>query len=453
MESSTVARRAQKSKAEINTGKLRIGDDWNAINIIALSQSDPLKALAEFVENSIDAGASNITITRGKENGEPHITVIDNGDGIPRTPEGVPDFKYVATHICDSVKRRLKDTGRQGIQGEFGIGLLSFWTLGEELTMSCSSEDGQTYQMTMRKGDTDYSVVKRRVMFPHEGTVLKVKPLLPGLRQLSGEKIQWYLASELRDRIRKNNVQITVNDRTARKTFVVEPREFDGQLIHSIPAIKTSEGEIYLELYLAEASSERKVGLYRNGTRVLENIANFEGLKESVWARGYFEGIVDVPFINITPGTRLGVIHDKYFAKTWYALRPIEDHLESLIDELVKAEAERASKLILKSIQKAFREALLALPPEEYDWFDITGTGGSKNKQAATSSQAALQQQASTGELVAGAGIAADQTAQQKAFFDYAGPLHSVLISPGFECRWRWSKPDIPRSLPGQKSP
>jgi hypothetical protein len=35
-----------------DSGKLRIGDDWNAIRIIALSQSNPLKAIAEFVENS-----------------------------------------------------------------------------------------------------------------------------------------------------------------------------------------------------------------------------------------------------------------------------------------------------------------------------------------------------------------------------------------------------------------
>ena len=42
-------------------GKLKIGDDWNAIRIIALSQSNPLKAIAEFVENSIDANAKTIT--------------------------------------------------------------------------------------------------------------------------------------------------------------------------------------------------------------------------------------------------------------------------------------------------------------------------------------------------------------------------------------------------------
>ena len=49
------------------TGKLRIGDDWNAITIIALSQSNPLKAVAEFVENSIDAKARHITVIRARE--------------------------------------------------------------------------------------------------------------------------------------------------------------------------------------------------------------------------------------------------------------------------------------------------------------------------------------------------------------------------------------------------
>ena len=85
-------------------GKLRIGNDWNAITIIALSQSNPLKAIAELVENSIDARATNITVVRGRSEGRPFLEVRDNGQGIPRDEEGRPDFRYVATHICDSVK-------------------------------------------------------------------------------------------------------------------------------------------------------------------------------------------------------------------------------------------------------------------------------------------------------------------------------------------------------------
>src|SRR5215470_7693848 len=127
-------------------GRLKIGDDWNAITIIALSQTSPLKAIAELVENSIDAKASTVTITRGRGNRRHFLSIRDDGEGVPRDNTGRPDFRYVATHICDSVKRRLKAGGTSGLQGEFGIGLLSFWTVGEELTMTCTGADQHVYQ-------------------------------------------------------------------------------------------------------------------------------------------------------------------------------------------------------------------------------------------------------------------------------------------------------------------
>ena len=132
--------RSQKSRTagKGTGGRLRIGDNWNVITIIALSQNNPLKAIAEFVENSIDARAGLVTVIRGKERGETYLKIVDDGEGIPLDANGVPDFTYVATHIGDSLKRTLKEKGAQGIQGEFGIGLLSFWTVGESLTLSSS---------------------------------------------------------------------------------------------------------------------------------------------------------------------------------------------------------------------------------------------------------------------------------------------------------------------------
>src|SRR3984893_7648888 len=169
-----MAKRSTAKPEESESGKLRIGDDWNAIRIIALSQSNPLKAIAEFVENSIDAHAKTITITRGKEHGAHYLTVKDDGDGVPRDADGLPDFKYVATHICDSIKRRLKAEGNgTGLQGEFGIGLLSFWTVGDTLTMTSSGADQRVYQMVMNKGNPRYIVKPRRVLFAERGTELK----------------------------------------------------------------------------------------------------------------------------------------------------------------------------------------------------------------------------------------------------------------------------------------
>src|SRR5256886_4480365 len=150
------------------------------------SQGNPLKAIAEFVENSIDAHAKAVTITRGREHGEHYLAVKDDGDGVPRDAEGLPDFKYVATHICDSIKRHLKAEGNGvGLQGEFGIGLLSFWTVGETLTMSSTGADNRAYQMVMSKGEPCYTVGPRRALFSQRGTELKGRPLLEGIRSLS----------------------------------------------------------------------------------------------------------------------------------------------------------------------------------------------------------------------------------------------------------------------------
>lgn len=406
-------------------GKLRIGNDWNAITIIALSQDNPLKAVAEFVENSIDAGARNVVITRGKERGQPYLRVVDDGEGILRDAEGAPDFKYVATHICDSIKKHLRSRGVEGIQGEFGIGLLSFWTVGEELTLTAAGEDGQTYQMRMKKGSPEYSVCTARRLFPARGTELTLKPLLPGLRQLSGDKIQWYLASELRDRIRQSGVYIKIVDRTARKEFKVQPRKFTGRLLQNLPAVKTSYGDLYIELYLADPEPERSVALYRAGTRVLKAITQLEALQHPPWTSDYLEGILDAPFLTLTPGSRTGIIQDEAFASFCTALEPLERELLSRIEEQQRAEHERASRQILKAIQKAFREALLALPPEEYDWFQVHAARKVAGDGEGLSSGVAVP------EGSAESAIEEEGEKQgQRRFFEYPGPLFSVRISP-----------------------
>ncbi len=407
------------------TGKLRIGDDWNAITIIALSQENPLKAVAEFVENSIDAGARRVTITRGRERGEHYLMVTDDGAGVPKDAEGAPDFRYVATHICNSIKRRLRENGAQGIQGEFGIGLLSFWTVGEELGMTSGGADGRTYEMQMRKGDPSYSVTIRHALLQDTGTRLKVRPLLPGVRQLSGEKIQWYLASELRERIRSSGVNIRVIDRQARKEFVVVPRQFTGELLHHLPVPATPHGEAYLELYLNSPDAANAVGLYRSGTRILGTVTELEAFRRPPWTSGYLQGIVDAPFLNLTPATRTGVIHDAALEALVAALTPVEERVIALIEEQKRAEEERTSRDTLRAIQRAFREAMISLPTEEYDWFDVVA----RKQGAAGTEGVALDAPEAEGVALPG-DSEEGATPRQRQFFEYAGPLHSVRIAP-----------------------
>jgi hypothetical protein len=420
----------RSSASQAEHGKLRIGDDWNAIRIIALSQSNPLKAIAEFVENSIDACAKHISITRGRDHGEHYLTVEDDGKGVPRDENGRPDFKYVATHICDSIKRQLKAEGEaHGLQGEFGIGLLSFWTVGERLTMTSMGADQRVYQMVMSKGDPRYTVNTRRVLFPETGTELKIIPLLEGIRNLSGEKIQWYLASELRDRIRSSGVRVTVVDRLARKQYQVEPRQFEGRLLHQLPTVRSPFGEAYAELYLAEPAENCHVALTRSGTRVIEDLATLPGLDRPPWNSRYLQGLIDVAYLNLTPGTRSGIVLDERFAAFREALAPLESDLNDLVEAQRRAEEEQANRESLRAIQRAFREAMLLLPREEYDWFDIqarsTQTSGVKET-AERGAELGGQGQ----DIVPGLPEPNGGESPQRQFFEYAGPLHTVMISP-----------------------
>ena len=423
--------KAPRQAKVADRGKLKIGDDWNAIRIIALSQGNPLKAIAEFVENSIDAHAKTITMTRGREHGEHYLSIKDDGDGVPRDEEGRPNFKYVATHIGDSIKRRLKAEGSaNGIQGEFGIGLLSFWTVGDQLTMISTGSDQRSYQMTMSKGDPGYTVSPRRVLFAERGTELRISPLLEGIRTLSGEKIQWYLASELRDRIRNAKVRVTVIDKLARKQYEVEPRAYEGRLLHQLPAVRTAFGDAYAELYLAEPAESCRVALTRAGTRVIDDLATLSGLEHAPWSSRYLQGLVDVPFLNLTPGTRSGIIHDERYAALLQAIQPLEAHLQALIEAQERAEEEQASQQSLRAIQRAFREALLALPPEEYDWFDIQARARNESGLSRPGGGEVGSEAGETGAGDLGVTQSLFNPGVQRHFFDYAGPLFSVVVSP-----------------------
>jgi hypothetical protein len=62
---------------------------------------------AVFLRHDTKPGhAKTITITRGREHHAHYLSIKDDGDGVPRDDAGLPDFKYLVTHICDSIKRR-----------------------------------------------------------------------------------------------------------------------------------------------------------------------------------------------------------------------------------------------------------------------------------------------------------------------------------------------------------
>jgi hypothetical protein len=168
--------------------------------------------------------------------------------------------------------------------------------------------------------------------------------------------------------------------------------------------------------------------------------------------------MIDASFLQLTPGTRDGVVQDDAYESLCVALEPLEDALLALIEERRKAEEEEASKQILGRVTRAFREAFLHLPSEEYGWLaakvrdarrpshgdgsSVGGDGGGKPSLVAGESDpdglparpdglggdaSAVDAEASFGDYLP---EPIENEEAQKSFFDYAGPLYKLMISP-----------------------
>ncbi|MFN9369484.1 MAG: ATP-binding protein [Planctomycetia bacterium] len=423
---------------QTTTGRLRIGDQWNAISIIAHSQTHPLKAICELTENAIDAGATQIRIMRRRLKGAIHLEVHDDGRGVAPDAAGRPDFERIATHLCDSMKRHLDARSRKGIHGEFGIGLLSFWSLGEELRMTSGAGGGTLHELHLTRGRQEYTIRPARGRLAMGGTRVAIGPLLESTKNLvTGEKIARYLSAELRDRIRNTGVTIEVADGVARRSVVVKPREFDGERLDVPPRYPTPLGDVQVEIYLRteRSAADGGIALCKDGTRVLKDVAELLAFQGPPWTDSRLEGLIDFEPLTLAPGTRSGIVADAALeALAGFAERIGADILAA-VGSWDEAETERASRQILKQVQKAFTTALAELPSEEYLFFDIP-----KNEPA-------LEARGELGAAIDAdaaepAGRAAPRAGQQPLFAAEPGPLHAVRITPrrarrepGGECR------------------
>jgi hypothetical protein len=219
-----------------------------------------------------------------------------------------------------------------------------------------------------------------------------------------------------------------VVDKLARKQYEVEPRQFEGRLLHNLPLIHTAFGDAYTELYLSEPVDSSRVALSRAGTRVIEDFASLPDLDHAPWSSRYVQGLIDAPFLTLTPGTRSGIIQDERYTALVTALEPVEAHVKKLIEDQQRAEEEQANQQSLRAIQRAFHEAMLALPREEYDWFDIQARAHRESGAGGPNENGTIV--ASNPDATLGVAESVSGETKQLQFFDYAGPLHGVVISP-----------------------
>lgn len=93
-----------------------------------------------------------------------------------------------------------------------------------------------------------------------------------------------------------SGVWIRIIDRKARKEFQVEPLQFTGRLLlRQLTSPRVFRDEAYVELYLAESNASNQIGLYRSGTRILEDLTQISGFQRATWIDGWIQGILIHP--------------------------------------------------------------------------------------------------------------------------------------------------------------
>jgi hypothetical protein len=383
---------SKRARTETITGRLRAADPFELIRWLARSQPDPRKALAELVQNSLDAAARTVRITRLREGGMTALHILDDGEGVIPEMERIEALTHIATHIGHSRKRNLTPEQRRELmmQGKYGIGLLGFWSIGQILEMRSQLAGAPAWLLRLHEDSPRYEIerLRARLSLGERYTEVVIRGLhRAAFLSLGGRRMADYLAAELRGQLLARDVKVFVHDKIARgrapKLLEVKPARFEGERLRLPVEIRVERfSPIRLELYVLPSGypEEGRVGVSSTGTIVYDDVADFESadFRRLPWTDRRITGLVEFADFQVAPGTRRGVIPDQAALAFAAALRGVEPLIQ---DQLQAEEQKAAAELeadLLRQLKRAFRD-LPRLAPE-YDFFAVhePGPGGSQ---------------------------------------------------------------------------
>lgn len=371
-------------KARGRSVKLRPNDPFDLIRLLARSQSDPRKAVAELVQNSLDAGARRIEIQWFNEKGRRALSIWDDGAGVFPEMERGEALRRIAQTIGHSHKRDLTPAQRREelILGKYGIGLIGFWSVGEVLELRSRVGGGKAEVLRLREDRSQGEVFtsrSRRLDEPETFTEVTIRSVHDAaLGKVRPPRLQAYLATELRGQLLEREAVVRIRDRVARgrarKEFFVQPQPFVGRPIEGLDALEVPGYEsARLELYLVAEDEDRRgrVSLACGGTVVLDDIAEIDGTDavRAPWSSGRFEGVIDFPDLHVAPASRRGFAHDEPVAAFLEQLAELEATLAKTIAEENERREALRSEQVARKIRQAFVGVAEALP--EYDLFEV----------------------------------------------------------------------------------
>ncbi|MGH9462155.1 MAG: ATP-binding protein [Vicinamibacteria bacterium] len=357
---------------DVETGRVRVHDPFELIRWLALSQPDPRKALAELVQNSLDAAARVIRVTRVRERGIPCLKILDDGEGIIPEMSRPEALRYIATHIGHSRKRSLSPQQRLELmtQGQYGIGLLGFWSLGERLEMRTYVPGQKPRRLILNRDRSQYVIepIKGRLAFEERFTEVVVVGLhREAMTMLVTRRAADYLGAELRGQLLARDVDLVVEDKIARgrarRSVSVKPPRFLGERLEGLGPLEVpGYPPIRLEIYFTgdetNGAERHSLAVYAAGTLVCEGFHELAalGLDHPPWTDGRLTGLVDFPALRVAPGSRRGVVPDEAARAFVAALAKIERLLNELLEAREREQAQQLDRNLIRDLQRAFRD-------------------------------------------------------------------------------------------------
>ncbi|MBI5505755.1 MAG: ATP-binding protein, partial [Deltaproteobacteria bacterium] len=373
---------ARRSHA-VRTGKLRAADPFELIRWLARSQPDPRKALAELVQNSLDAAARSIRISRLRKAGIAELRILDDGEGVIPELGREEALHHLATHVGHSRKADLTPAQRRELmmQGKYGIGLLGFWAIGNVLEIRSKVAGQDPMLLRLHEDSPEFEIEHLRGRLPLEGecwTEVVVRRLHPqAFSSLGARRMAEFLGSELRGQLLAHAAQVLVYDGIARgratKVIEVQPRRFHGERIDLPASVAVpGYGALQIELYLLPVGDEAgKVAVAQAGTVVYDDIADLTlaDFARAPWSEPRLGGLLEFADFQVPPGNRRAVVPDAAAAAFVAAVRGIEVLVAECIAAAEAAVGAELEANLFKQLERAFREVPRRAP--EYDFFEV----------------------------------------------------------------------------------
>lgn len=377
-------KRTQRGADGSASGEIGVTDPFQLVRLLARSQSDPRKAVSELVQNALDEQASHVQLTRRKQGREIVLSVFDNGRGVLPHLGRAEALETIARSIGHSRKRQMSfdERMRAAMLGQYGIGLLGFWSLGHELRMLSRVDGSAVWALSLFEDSSKFEVSPAGEIFTQtadtwtEVQIIRIHPA--ALSATSGLRLQKYLGTELRGQLIRHGASLTIVDTlqkgAAGKTLTVSPTELAGERLALDEKLNVPGFQYPIELNLyftGDASGEEDFALRlaAAGAVVVDDIRAHPAFQMEPWSDVAMAGIIDFPHLEIPPGSRRGFIANDAAQAMVEALTRYAPVVAEALQARKDADASRVTVGVHRQLAKLFAKATELVP--HLEWFEI----------------------------------------------------------------------------------